>query len=177
MKTNPFNESQIRPDDKFGRFLLYLSTLLSIVGGCVLILIVIINVFSIVGRVLFSSPLLGDFELVEMGCAIAIFSFLPICHLKNGNVIVDFFSSRFPTYIKQILDIFSNFIFLMVSGFFTFRMIYGVLDMIKYNEQTMLLKLPVWIAFIPGIFSFFLLTLVCFYILLKTITQFQFKKI
>ena len=49
--------------------------------------------------------------------------------------------------------------------------------MIKYNEQTMLLKLPVWIAFIPGIFSFFLLTLVCFYILFKTITQFQFKKI
>ena len=45
MKTNPFNESQIRPDDKFGRFLLYLSTLLSILGGCVLILIVIINVF------------------------------------------------------------------------------------------------------------------------------------
>ena len=43
MKTNPFNESQIRPDDKFGRFLLYLSTLLSIVGGCVLILIVIIT--------------------------------------------------------------------------------------------------------------------------------------
>ena len=30
MKTNPFNESQIRPNDKFGRFLLYLSTLLSI---------------------------------------------------------------------------------------------------------------------------------------------------
>ena len=104
MKTNPFNESQIRPDDKFGRFLLYLSTLLSIVGGCVLILIVIINVFSIIGRVLFSSPLLGDFELVEMGCAIAIFSFLPICHFKNGNVIVDFFSFRFPTYIKQFFN-------------------------------------------------------------------------
>ena len=32
-------------------------------------------------------------------------------------------------------------IFLMVSGFFTFRMIYGVLDMIKYNEQTKVIKL------------------------------------
>ena len=82
MKTNPFNESQIRPDDKFGRFLLYLSTLLSIVGGCVLILIVIINVFSIVGRVLFSSPLLGDFELVEMGCAIQFFLFYQFVILK-----------------------------------------------------------------------------------------------
>jgi len=43
MKTNPFYESQIRPNDKFGRFLLYLSTLLSILGGCVLILIVMIK--------------------------------------------------------------------------------------------------------------------------------------
>ena len=177
MKTNPFNESLIRPNDKFGRFLFKIVTYLAICGGIVLVVIVLINFVSIAGRTIFGKPLTGDFELVEMGCAIAIFSFLPICHFKNGNVIVDFFSSRFPTFIKQILDIFSNLIFLMVSGFFSFRMIYGVLDMIKYNEQTMLLKLPVWIAFIPGIFSFFLLTIVCFYILLKTITQFQFKKI
>ena len=49
--------------------------------------------------------------------------------------------------------------------------------MIKYNEQTMLLKLPVWIAFIPGIFSFFLLTLVCFHILLKEILNMDLNKI
>jgi hypothetical protein len=55
-------------------------------------------------------------------------------------------------------------------------MIYGVIDMIKYNEQTMLLKLPVWIAFIPGIFSFFLLTLVCFHILLKEIINMDLNK-
>ena len=56
-------------------------------------------------------------------------------------------------------------------------MIYGVIDMIKYNEQTMLLKLPVWIAFIPGIFSFFLLALVCFHILLREIIDMDLNKI
>ena len=174
MRNNSLYANSIRSNDKFGRILLYLSTFLSTFGGCVLIVIVIINVFSILGRVLFSSPLLGDFELVEMGCAIAIFSFLPFCHLKNGNVIVDFFSLKFPLYIRQLLDILSNFVFLLVSSFFTYRMIYGVIDMIKYKEQTMLLKLPVWIAFIPGIFSFFLLALVCFHILFKQITDMEF---
>ena len=110
-----------------------------------------------------------------MGCAIAIFSFLPFCHLKNGNVIVDFFSAKFPLYIQQLLDISSNFIFFLVSSFFTYRMIYGLIDMIKYKEQTMLLKLPVWVAFFPGIFSFFLLALVCFHILLKLITKLEFN--
>ena len=177
MSNNSWYEYSIRSNDKFGRILFYLSNFLSIFGGRVLIIIVIINVFSISGRVLFSSPLLGDFELVEMGCAIAIFSILPFCHLKNGNVIVDFFSSKFPLYIRQLLDILSNFVFLLVASFFTYRMIYGVIDMIKYNEQTMLLKLPVWIAFIPGIFSFFLLTLVCFHILLKEIIYMNLNKI
>ena len=49
--------------------------------------------------------------------------------------------------------------------------------MIKYKEQTMLLKLPVWIAFIPGIFSFFLLALVCFHILLREIINMDLNKI
>ena len=89
----------------------------------------------------------------------------------------EFYSSKFPLYIRKLLDIFSNFIFLLVASFFTYRMIYGVIDMIKYKEQTMLLKLPVWIAFIPGIFSFFLLALVCFHILLREIINMDLNKI
>ena len=163
MRNNSLYENSIRSNDKFGRILLYLSTFLSIFGGCVLIVIVIINVFSILGRVLFSSPLLGDFELVEMGCAVAIFSFLPLCQLKNGNVIVDFFSAKFPFLCRTALDSFSSLLFGLVAAFFTWRMLYGVGDMFHYNEQTMLLKIPVWLAFIPAIFSFFLLSVVCFY--------------
>ena len=112
---------------------------------------------------------MGDFELVEMGCAIAVFSFLPLCHLKNGNVIVDFFSLRFPLWLKNLLDSLSSLLFAVVASFFTWRMIYGTSDMFHYNEQTMLLKLPVWLAFIPGIISFFLLSLVCFYTFLISI--------
>mgnify|MGYP005719594021 CR=1 FL=1 len=163
MKTNPFNESQIRPDDKFGRFLLYLSTLLSIVGGCVLILIVIINVFSIVGRVIFSSPLLGDFELVEIACAVAIGSFLPLCHLKNGNVIVDFITAKLSKNKINLLDSISSLIFGVVALFFTSRMILGAKDMYVYQEETMLLAFPIWLPFLPVIASFFLLTICCFY--------------
>ena len=151
------------PKNKFGRALFTISTLLAIFGGIVLLLIVFINVFSIVGRVLFSSPLMGDFELVEMGCAIAIFSFLPLCHLSKGNVIVDFFTLGLNKRVHQILDGASSFLYAVVALFFAWRMVYGAEDMLRYNEQTMLLKLPVWIAFIPGIFSFLLLFISCFY--------------
>tara|TARA_B100000579_G_scaffold124947_1_gene100676 strand:+ start:245 stop:784 length:540 start_codon:yes stop_codon:yes gene_type:complete len=166
MKTSPGLRDysfEARPRDKIGRALFLISTCLTLFGGGVLLFIVCVSVLSICGRVVFSAPVLGDFELVEMGCAVAIFSFLPLCQLKNGNVIVDFFSAKFPFWCRTALDSFSCLLFGLVAAFFTWRMLYGVGDMLHYNEQTMLLKIPVWLAFIPAIFSFFLLSVVCFY--------------
>ena len=167
--------SEARSMDKIGRALFFISFLLALFGGFTLLVMVCVNVISIFGRILFLSPLLGDFELVEMGCAVAIFSFLPLCHLKNGNVIVDFFSSRFPYWIRGALDSFSCLLFSVVASIFTWRMLLGLEDMLRYNEQTMLLKIPVWIAFIPGIFSFFLLSFVCLYTFIKSL-NFLYKK-
>ncbi len=163
---------EARPKDRIGRALFLISVSLTLFGGGVLLFIVFVSVISISGRA-FSSPLMGDFELVEMGCAVAIFSFLPLCHLKNGNVIVDFFSSGFPLWVRKLLDASSCLLFGVVASFFTWRMTLGAGDMFRYNEQTMLLKLPVWLAFVPGIFSFFILALVCFYTFFVSIKAFN----
>ena len=88
------NFKKIRPDNKFGRILNNTTRGFAIFGGFVLLIAALISIFSIFGRVVFSNPLLGDFELVEIACAVAIGSFLPLCHLKNGNVIVDFITAK-----------------------------------------------------------------------------------
>ena len=61
---NPLS-ALMRPDDPFGRMLYRVATVLAVFGGLTLLVIVSINFVSILGRFLFSSPLLGDFELVE----------------------------------------------------------------------------------------------------------------
>ena len=94
-------EDTERPNDIFGRFLLRLVTYLAICGGLVIVVIVFINFISIAGRTIFGKPLTGDFELVEIGCAVAMFSFLPLCQFKNGNVIVDFFTINLSNKIKN----------------------------------------------------------------------------
>jgi TRAP-type C4-dicarboxylate transport system permease small subunit len=137
--------------------------ILALFGGVTLLVIVTISFSSILGRFLFSSPLLGDFELVEMGCAVAIASFLPLCQMEKGNVIVDFVTAGVSPFVKSMLDAASGILFGIVAGFFTWRMIFGAQDMYRYNEETMLLQLPVWIPFLPFIFSFFVLTICCFY--------------
>ena len=157
-----FND-KIRPNNKFGRILNLISRYFAIFGGFILLSAALISIFSIFGRVIFSSPILGDFELVEIACAVAIGSFLPLCHLKNGNVIVDFITAKLSKNKIQLLDSISSLIFGVVAFFFSSRMILGAKDMYVYQEETMLLAFPVWLPFLPVIASFFLLTICCFY--------------
>ena len=153
----------IRPNNKFGRILNLISKYFAIFGGFILLTAALISIFSIFGRVVFSSPILGDFELVEIACAVAIGSFLPLCHLKEGNVIVDFITAKLSKNKIHLLDSISSFIFGVVAFFFSFRMILGAKDMYVYQEETMLLAFPIWLPFLPVIASFFLLTICCFY--------------
>ena len=155
--------SKIRPNNQFGRILNLTSRYFAIFGGFILLFAALISIFSIFGRVVFSSPILGDFELVEIACAVAIGSFLPLCHLKNGNVIVDFITAKLSKNKINLLDSISSLIFAVVALFFSSRMILGAKDMYVYQEETMLLAFPIWLPFLPVIASFFLLTVCCFY--------------
>ena len=154
---------KIKPNNNFGYILNKASRYFAIFGGFILLIAVLISVFSIFGRVVFSSPILGDFELVEIACAVAIGSFLPLCHLKNGNVIVDFITAKLSKNKINLLDAIGSLIFGLVALFFSSRMILGANDMYVYQEETMLLAFPIWIPFLPVIASFFLLTICCFY--------------
>ena len=160
---NNFDGFTPRPNDKFGRFLYNLARILALLGGLTLVIVIVINVVSILSRIIFLNPLVGDFELVEIGSAIAISSFLPICHLKKGNVIVDFITSNLNFKKIAFLDCVSSICYGIVASFFTWRMYFGAHDMFKYQEETMLLQFPIWIPFLPVTFSFGLLSMCCFY--------------
>ena len=152
-----------RPNDKFGRFLYDTAFALAILGGLILIIVILINFISILSRIIFLNPFVGDFELVEIGSAIAIASFLPLCHLKKGNVIVDFITAKLNYKKIVFLDCISSIVYGSIALFFCSRMIFGAKDMFNYKEETMLLQFPVWIPFLPVTFSFGLLSLCCLY--------------
>ncbi len=160
---NPIDELTERPNDKFGRFLYDLAYILAFLGGIILVIVILINFISILSRIIFLNPLVGDFELVEIGSAIAISSFLPLCHLKKGNVIVDFITAKLNFKTIALLDCISSVIYGLIALFFTWRMFFGAKDMFNYQEETMLLQFPIWIPFLPVTFSFGLLSVCCLY--------------
>ncbi len=146
-----------------GRVLHVASDLLATGGGLVLLAIALMTVASIMGRSLFSAPVPGDFELVEIGCAISVFAFLPYCQLNHGNVVVDFFTIRACPKTRSRMDGIGSLVYGFIAAILTWRLTLGGYDMYRYSEETMILGLARWWGFIPMVISLALLTFVCFY--------------
>ncbi|MEE8272656.1 MAG: TRAP transporter small permease [Alphaproteobacteria bacterium] len=157
-----------RGGDPVGRVLTWLCTGFAMAGGLILVALTIITVISVVGRKLFSAPIAGDFELVEVGCAVAIFTFLPYCQLKGGNVIVDFFTLRVPASAQRSLDALWSLVYAGIAALVAWRMLFGGIDMYRFGEQTMVLGMPRWWGFVPIVVAVALLAIVALYTAWRT---------
>jgi len=161
------SESDVRaatvPADPMGRVLDRQSRLLAFVGGLLLVAMTLMATYSIAMRTLFDEPLLGDVELVQMGCGIAIVFFLPLCQLRRGNVIVDVFTLRASPRVRSALDGLGSVLMALTAALLAWRSLVGTLDAYGTGEESIILGVPIWwsiSAFAPG---FALLAVVALY--------------
>jgi len=149
--------------DSFGRFLHRLAAWFANVGGVLMFLMTVLVVVSILGRAFFARPVPGDFEIVGLGSAISIFLFLPHCYLQRGNVTVDIFITHMPRTVQVAMDMFAALLFGVLAALFVWRMIFGFVDTVHYWDISMILGVPLWLAYPFAILSFSLLAVSCFY--------------
>ena len=140
-----------------GRTLLVLARALSWFGGSVLIAMLGVSVVSVVGRKFFDSPVQGDFELVQLGCAICVASFLPWCQIEQGHVIVDFFTLKLAPRTKSRLDAIGAALLALCAALLAWRLALGTLSVWSNQETTMILGAPVWLGYAPLVPAFALL--------------------
>lgn len=140
-----------------GRVLNLVSRAFAIAAGITLTAMAFMSVASVLGRAIFSAPIVGDYELVQVMSAIAVAMSLPFCQMIRGHIIVDFFTTSLPKRFNDFLDLIAN--LLLTIGAFTFawRMSIGMAELRVNGDATMLLNLPTWYAYLPMVLSFFLL--------------------
>jgi TRAP-type C4-dicarboxylate transport system permease small subunit len=151
------------PAGPFGRALHLAATGVALVGGAILFALTLLTVISVVGRVAFDAPIPGDFELVEIGMAVAIFAFLPYCQIVRGNVIVDLFTATASPRTRALLDAAGDLIYTAIAALLTWRVALGGFEVRGYGETTMVLRVPVWWGYVPAVLCLAFLTLVCAY--------------
>lgn len=136
-----------------------LIQLWALLGGFVLLAVVLMTTVSAVTGFLFAKPFPGDFELTEMGVAVAAFAFLPYCQLTFSNVSADIFTQKAGPEVNRMLSRLGSVIALLFSILLMWRMFEGLKDYQTYLETTTILQIPIWYAFVPTLASLALLAL------------------
>lgn len=131
-------------------------TIWALLGGLVLLAVVGVNAASVIGAA-FGQPLSGDFEMTEMGIAIAVFAFLPYCQLTDANVTADIFTARARAPLVALLRALASLIAFGFGCVLVWRMSLGMLDQRDYSATTAILQIPVWWAYLPILISLLLL--------------------
>ncbi len=165
-----------------GRRLEAASRWLAYAGGTILVAIALVTVVSIAGRALTGfgfRPIKGDFEIVEMGCAIAIFAFLPWAQIKRGHVTVDVFIQKLPARGQALLGFLGDLLLALAAFVILWRLWLGFGEKFPYGSEAMRgalgmgakpffvetsyeLELPVWIPYagaLVGAAMFFVVAL------------------
>jgi len=163
---------------RVGRWLERTTRTFAYAGGVVLAAIGLVTVASIIGRFfLFAGlgPIKGDYEIVEMGSAIAIFAFMPFAQFKRAHVVVDIFTLRLSQRIQSFLGFMGDVLIALAAGVIVWRFWLGLGEKIPYGseavrelfsmgykpffvETTYELSVPIWIpysfAFIGAVLFF-----------------------
>ena len=137
-----------------GRFLEGASIALALIAGLVLVSIALMSAISIVSRALFSLPIQGDYELVQLGCAILVACCLPMAQIRYSNIIVDFFTTRAPKRLQTQLDALGALVVAIVMALIAWRTGVGLLSIYQSGETSTILAIPTWYAYLgmmPGL--------------------------
>lgn len=119
----------------------------AILGGIVLLAVMALNVVSAVGAASFNMAVPGDFELTEVGIAIAAFGFLPYCQIAGLNVSADIFTARASRFWLALFAMLGALIALAFGALLLWRMYLGMLDQRTYDATTTILQIPLWWAY------------------------------
>ncbi|MFN3643835.1 MAG: TRAP transporter small permease [Gemmobacter sp.] len=99
--------------------------MLALFGGLLLLAVALLTVASVIGRGLVPfglAPIKGDFELVSMACALAVFAFLPWCQLRRGHVTVDILSNLLPARLQAALGLAGDLVMTAIAWVILWRL-------------------------------------------------------
>ncbi len=157
-----------------GRVVGSLAKMMALAGGVVLTALAVMSVVSIVGRAFTRfglGPIPGDFELIEAGCAVAVFAFLPWCQFRQGHVTVDLLANYLPPTLWAMLAVIGNTAMSVIALIVGWQLWLGFLDKLAYHETSMILQMPIWWGYAAGVVGCVVFILTCFYTVWRSLNE------
>ncbi|EPJ53849.1 MAG: TRAP dicarboxylate transporter, DctQ subunit [Osedax symbiont Rs2] len=131
---------------RIDRLFFRLETLFALLGGITIVLLVMLAVFNVMGRWLFSLPVSGYIDWVEQFMAVFAFFGIAYCQRLGGHIRMDILVSRLKRRVLWISEFTSTLLMLII----TLVLIYGsylhFLRAFINGDSSMDISLPIWPA-------------------------------
>lgn len=124
-----------------------LAHLCAILAGLLMTGITLMTCVSLIGRNTTGWTINGDFELTGVATGAAIALFMPLCQLKKGHIIVDFFTAKASAATNQFFDRVGALCVSAVFALLAWRTVLGGLNAYSSFSGTMMLGFPEWIVY------------------------------
>lgn len=129
------------------RTLSALANLCAILAGVLLTFITLLTCGNLILRNTSGGSLAGAFELTAMSSGVAIAAFMPLCQLRRGNIIVDFFTASLNESANEKLDRLGALVLATVFLLLAWRTTVGGINAFNAQSQSMLMGIPEWIVY------------------------------
>ena len=142
------------------RALSTLAHLCAVLAGLLMTAITLMTCVSLIGRNTTGWTINGDFELTGVATGAAIALFMPLCQLKRGHIIVDFFTAKASEKTNQFLDRVGALCVSSVFALMAWRTVLGGINAYDSFSGTMMLGFPEWIVYAAMVPPFILCSLI-----------------
>jgi TRAP-type C4-dicarboxylate transport system permease small subunit len=120
------------------------TVVLAWIAGLGLLFMLATITVSVVLRYLFSAPLLGVNEIVQLTSVALVMLALPYCTAVEGHVRVDVLDHAIGPSGRLLGDVLSPALSGFVLGWLAYRAALKALDAWEYGDATNMLSLPLW---------------------------------
>ena len=137
-----------------------LAHLCAILAGLLMTGITLLTCVSLIGRNTTGWTIAGDFELTGVATGAAIALFMPLCQLKRGHIIVDFFTAKASEATNAFLDRIGALLVAAVFALMAWRTVLGGINAHDSFSGTMMLGFPEWVVYAAMVPPFALCSLI-----------------
>ncbi len=137
-----------------------LAHLCAILAGLLMTGITLLTCASLIGRNTTGWTIAGDFELTGVATGAAIALFMPLCQLKRGHIIVDFFTAKASAATNAFLDRIGTLLVAAAFALLAWRSVLGGKNAYDSFSGTMMLGFPEWVVYAAMVPPFALCSLI-----------------
>lgn len=111
-------------------------------SGLIAFFVMTVTFTGVVMRYGLRNPLMGGFEMIEIGMGLIVFTAVPLMVRRRGNITVTILVERLPPQLVWAAGFVSDFVGAALMAFVSWRVWLQGQRLLTYNEVTMELRVP-----------------------------------